>query len=197
MVSFLIKWMLMVCLLVMLLGCSVNGVGLPGSVNQQVIDSPMAKIIHTEARGFHLNTQNGVEFQIGIFEKALIYPVVSQQPLSCAEFMLNTDSSTDIITDIITDISTDNNAETNTDYVSQENRAEYGADPIKMTLRAQGLGLYFSSYAFGFSLGALNRHVTRINTQDSLQFFYRNNAKNYPHVCAVVQSKPQGNTDEN
>ncbi|WP_440874664.1 hypothetical protein [Thalassotalea sp. PLHSN55] len=183
----------MVCLFVMLIGCSVNNVGLPGSVNQQVIHSPMAKIIHTEARGFHLNTQNGVEFQIGIFEKALIYPVVSQQPLSCAEFMLNTGASTDISTDT----NTDNNADTNTDYVSQENRAEYGAEPIKTTLRAQGLGLYFSSYAFGFSLGALNRHVTRINTQDSLQFFYRNNAKNYPHVCAVVQPKPQGNTDEN
>ncbi|MFT6920996.1 MAG: hypothetical protein ACJA2G_003652 [Cognaticolwellia sp.] len=160
-------------LLISCTACSVNGYGIPGSVDQYTTDSPFSRTIHTKAKGLHVNTHESFDVHFGYLEKELIYPIVDNN-IVCSSYLLDGDSES-----------------YNTEPVL------FAQEPIKTIIKSTGLYFTLSSYTFGFSVGVLNRHVLRVNSEESFSMFYQNVKSPDTQVCAVIQSQFKGDNNEN
>jgi hypothetical protein len=154
-----------IALLISCASCSINGYGIPGSVEQYTTDSHFARTFHTNAQGLHVNTHESFDIHLGYFEKKLIYPIVNNN-MTCSLYLLNGYSEK-----------------------HQPKPAFFAQKPIKTTIKSTGLYFSLSSYAFILNLGVLNRHVLRAGSGESFSMFYKNVKHQDTQVCAVIQSQ--------
>jgi hypothetical protein len=118
-------------------GCSVNGFGFPGSVEEQTTSTNMARVVTIKARGLHLYTQESFGIQLGYIERVLIYPVLTNNIQLCTVRLLN-DSM---------------------DAPSYVGEFIYSNDAIQVKKQAYGLGFEMSAYTFSANIGVVSRLV--------------------------------------
>ncbi len=155
-------------------GCSINSFGFPGSIEEQSTYSDFSHIIRTKATGVHLDTRAAFEFHIGYMEREIVYPRITDDISICTQQFLAAE-----------------NVKPSNDTLI------YSEEPIKISVQAQGVRLSLSPHYIGVSIGYVNRKVLRIEKDSSFSMFYNNEKKQGIQVCAVIESKPQGEHHEN
>ena len=150
-------------------GCSINGLGLPGSVVEQHTYTDFSHVISTQATGIHLNTRSAFEFYIGAMEREMIYPIVSNEALFCSRKFIDNDHVKESTTTL-----------------------KYSEVPIKISVLSRGARLSLSPQHLALSIGYLNRKVLSVEADSSFSMFYSNGDHQVLQVCAVIEPKNQG-----
>jgi len=155
-------------------GCSINSYGFPGSVEEESIRDDFSFIIKTKATGIHLDTRSAFELHIGYMEREIVYPRISKNKSLCIQQFLATAN------------------------IEPQNEALiYAEDAIKISVKSQGARLSLSPYSIGLNIGLINRKELRVSTDNSFSMFYSNKKTPGMDVCAVIESKNQGEYHEN
>jgi hypothetical protein len=155
-------------------GCSINSYGFPGSVEEESYEGNSSFILKTKASGIHLDTRSALELHIGYMEREMIYPRVSKDKSLCVQQFISPENIEPLIEEII-----------------------YAEDAIKISVKSQGARLSLSPYLIGLNIGLINRKELRVSIDDSLSMFYSNKKQPGMDVCAVIESKNQGENHEN
>lgn len=155
-------------------GCSINSYGFPGSVEEKNLYSNFSHIIQTKATGIHLDTRSAFELHIGYMEKEIVYPRISDDKLLCIQQFITSENVESLSEELI-----------------------YAEDPIKISVQSQGARLSLSPYSIGLNIGLINRKELRVSTDNSFSMFYSNKKSPGIDVCAVIESKNQGEQHEN
>ncbi len=164
-----------IALIFVLLGChacSINGWGVPGTVNEKIINTNSARVISTQAKGLHLYTRDSFGIHMGYLEREIVYPVISDNSLLCA--------------DLVTPVKPGNPD------------IQYSDDAIQVKHRYVGMGIDVSPHNFNAKLGLGHKKMIRVDANSSFSMLYNN--KNQQHgteVCAVIQPTLKGRNHEN
>lgn len=155
-------------------GCSINSYGFPGSVEEKNFYSDFYRIIQTKATGIHIDTRSAFELHIGYMEREIVYPIISDDKSLCIQQVITS---------------------TNVEPLSKE--IIYAEDPVKISVQSRGARLSVSPYSIGLGLGLINRKELRVSSDSSFSMFYSNNEQSGIDVCAIIESKNQGEHHEN
>jgi hypothetical protein len=158
-------------------GCSVNGFGIPGSVDEQTIATKTSKVVITKAKGLHLYTRESFGLHLGYIERVLIYPIVSNNGLLCADKLLG-------------------NAKVKDDKVTP--LPVYWDDAIVVNNHAYGIGFSLSGHSLDLIIGIKNSKALSVQSSDTFSIFYSDKeAQKGLQVCALIQPQPEGLNHEN
>lgn len=154
--------------------CSINGVGIPGSVEETISHTDTSRVITSKAKGIHLFTRESFGIHLGYLERELVYPVIANDSLLCADRLRQTPASE-----------------------TTHTAPEYADQAIQVKSRHMGLGFSLSRYAINASFGMTQRKILRVAANTSFSMFYINDDKQGTQICAVQQPPLKGKSHEN
>lgn len=151
-------------------GCSFNGFGIPGTIEEEILSTGSALIITTKARGLHLHSVDSIGVHLGYIEREIVYPVISHNSLVCAARLLTSSPFNTIGSDLV-----------------------YSDDPIQVTSRRTGLGISVSPHSIDAMLGFTHKKVFRVQADSSFSMFYKSfEIQPGVQVCAVIHPPSKG-----
>jgi len=162
-------------------GCSINGFGIPGSIEEKSIYSDFSHVIQTKAVGLHIDTRATFELNLGFIEREIVYPRVVEDDATCMSLLFSPLVSTPLVESTTTNVL-------------------YAKHPVKFSVNSYGARVSFSPASVDINLGYLNRKVTRVSAEDSFSMFYSNQTqqkKQGIEVCALIKLQLKEEHHEN
>jgi len=149
-------------------GCSLNGIGIPGTVNETTTNLAAGRSVSVLAVGFNVYTKGGFGMHLGQIERTLYYPALADDPVQCV--VMDTGAPARV----------------------SAPRPAIARTPLVWNHSHTGLGIDFTGGAVRFVLGVGRRHEIRAKQHDHFLLYYLETGMTAEARLCAQHHEPRG-----